>query len=203
MFINKKISLKLNDINNMGFVFKVSDDIVYAKGLLKVQMSDKVKLEVEKEQKYGKVIYKNKRIIKRFYRSSVFNFFKIKDIVSISNNTIKLSNDLISFVGNAFTNKSMNKILRDETKDVLNKMQKECKASYKAGLHRGTIEGISSGTENNVNIDLYSTLTSKDMHFVDIMDIIKEKKMSMLMPMPTISIPGIELIMKEEKYERF
>ena len=30
----------LNDINNMGYVFKVSDDIVYARGLLKVQMSE-------------------------------------------------------------------------------------------------------------------------------------------------------------------
>jgi F0F1-type ATP synthase alpha subunit len=45
MFINiKKYYSELNDINNMGFVFKVSDDIVYARGLLKVQMSEMVNL---------------------------------------------------------------------------------------------------------------------------------------------------------------
>ena len=45
MFKNiKKFCNDLNDINNMGFVFKVSDDIVYARGLLKVQMSEMVNL---------------------------------------------------------------------------------------------------------------------------------------------------------------
>ena len=40
----KKFYSELNDINNIGFVFKVSDDIVYARGLLKVQMSEMVNL---------------------------------------------------------------------------------------------------------------------------------------------------------------
>jgi F0F1-type ATP synthase alpha subunit len=45
MFKNiKKFCNDLNDINNMGFVFKVSDDIVYARGLLRVQMSEMVNL---------------------------------------------------------------------------------------------------------------------------------------------------------------
>lgn len=53
----KKMYSDLNDINNMGFVFKVSDDIVYARGLLRVQMSEMVKFELETEQLYGIVNY--------------------------------------------------------------------------------------------------------------------------------------------------
>jgi F-type H+-transporting ATPase subunit alpha len=58
MFKNiKKFCNDLNDINNMGFVFKVSDDIVYARGLLKVQMSEMVKFELENESLFGIVNY--------------------------------------------------------------------------------------------------------------------------------------------------
>jgi len=58
MFKNiKKFCNDLNDINNMGFVFKVSDDIVYARGLLKVQMSEMVKFELENEELFGIVNY--------------------------------------------------------------------------------------------------------------------------------------------------
>jgi len=41
------------EINNIGYVFKVSDDIVYARGLLKVQMSEMVKFNL----KSGEVLY--------------------------------------------------------------------------------------------------------------------------------------------------
>lgn len=44
---------KAEDINNIGYVFKVSDDIAYARGLLKVQMSEMVKFLL----KDGKLIY--------------------------------------------------------------------------------------------------------------------------------------------------
>src|ERR1700759_303673 len=58
MFKNiKKFCNELNDINNMGFVFKVSDDIVYARGLIKVQMSEMVRFEIEGEKLYGIVNY--------------------------------------------------------------------------------------------------------------------------------------------------
>jgi hypothetical protein len=36
----------------MDFVFKVSDDIVYAGGLLRVQMSEMVKFEMKNENDY-------------------------------------------------------------------------------------------------------------------------------------------------------
>jgi F-type H+-transporting ATPase subunit alpha len=52
-FYNQK-----ENMNNMGYVFKVSDDIVYARGLLKVQMSEMVEMEIEGEDKlYGIVNY--------------------------------------------------------------------------------------------------------------------------------------------------
>ena len=58
MFKNiKKFCNDLNDINNMGFVFKVSDDIVYARGLLRVQMSEMVRFELENESLFGIVNY--------------------------------------------------------------------------------------------------------------------------------------------------
>ena len=44
----KKFCRSLNDINNIGFVFKVSDEIAYARGLLKVQMSEMVKFNLER-----------------------------------------------------------------------------------------------------------------------------------------------------------
>jgi F0F1-type ATP synthase alpha subunit len=49
----------LNDINNMGHVFKVSDDIVYARGLLRVQMSEMVS-ELEKKSFTDPVSLTNK-----------------------------------------------------------------------------------------------------------------------------------------------
>jgi len=45
------------DLDNVGYVFKVSDDIVYARGLLKVQMSEMVKFEKEGENIFGIVNY--------------------------------------------------------------------------------------------------------------------------------------------------
>lgn len=49
---------KDEDINNIGFVFKVSDDIVYARGLLKVQMSEMVKFFLKNNEViYGIVNY--------------------------------------------------------------------------------------------------------------------------------------------------
>jgi F-type H+/Na+-transporting ATPase subunit alpha len=53
----KKFYTSFDDIDNMGFVFKVSDDIVYARGLLRVQMSEMVKFEIENETIYGIVNY--------------------------------------------------------------------------------------------------------------------------------------------------
>lgn len=55
----KKYYATFTNIDNMGFVFKVSDDIVYARGLLKAQMSEMVKFEFEKEKVnlYGIVNY--------------------------------------------------------------------------------------------------------------------------------------------------
>jgi F0F1-type ATP synthase alpha subunit len=45
------------NLDDLGYVFKVSDDIVYARGLLKVQMSEMVKFEKEGESIYGIVNY--------------------------------------------------------------------------------------------------------------------------------------------------
>jgi F-type H+/Na+-transporting ATPase subunit alpha len=49
----KKNYVEIENINEIGFVYKVSDDIVYARGLLKVQMSEMVKFTL----KDGGVIY--------------------------------------------------------------------------------------------------------------------------------------------------
>jgi F-type H+-transporting ATPase subunit alpha len=58
MFKNiKRFYMEKEDINNIGYVFKVSDDIVYARGLLKVQMSEMVMFEIEGEKLYGIVNY--------------------------------------------------------------------------------------------------------------------------------------------------
>jgi F-type H+-transporting ATPase subunit alpha len=47
-----------SDIDDMGYVFKVSDDIVYARGLLKAQMSELVNFEnVNNNKLYGIVNY--------------------------------------------------------------------------------------------------------------------------------------------------
>jgi F-type H+-transporting ATPase subunit alpha len=46
-----------DNVDNIGFVFKVSDDIVYARGLLKAQMSEMVVFEIEGKQLYGIVNY--------------------------------------------------------------------------------------------------------------------------------------------------
>ena len=53
----KKFYKSVDDIDKKGFVFKVSDDIVYARGLLRVQMSEMVKFEKENETIYGIVNY--------------------------------------------------------------------------------------------------------------------------------------------------
>jgi F-type H+-transporting ATPase subunit alpha len=50
----------IENIDNIGFVFKVSDDIVYARGLLKAQMSEMVKFENidnKKKELFGIVNY--------------------------------------------------------------------------------------------------------------------------------------------------
>jgi F-type H+/Na+-transporting ATPase subunit alpha len=45
---NQKLNYSMNeDLNNVGYVFKVSDDIVYARGLLKAQMSEMVIFRLE------------------------------------------------------------------------------------------------------------------------------------------------------------
>jgi len=44
-------------LDDIGYVFKVSDDIVYARGLLKVQMSEMVKFEKEGIDIFGIVNY--------------------------------------------------------------------------------------------------------------------------------------------------
>jgi len=50
--------VEVDNINEIGFVFKVSDDIVYARGLLKVQMSEMVKFTLKDgEVMYGIVNY--------------------------------------------------------------------------------------------------------------------------------------------------
>jgi F-type H+-transporting ATPase subunit alpha len=63
-FLNNKYMFKRNlakfyqeNLDDVGYVFKVSDDIVYARGLLKVQMSEMVKFEKEGENIYGIVNY--------------------------------------------------------------------------------------------------------------------------------------------------
>lgn len=54
----KKVLYTEEDIENTGYVFKVSDDIVYARGLLKVQMSEMVRFKLENnEELYGIVNY--------------------------------------------------------------------------------------------------------------------------------------------------
>jgi len=45
MVSNIKFFFNKNDIENIGYVFKVSYDIVYARGLLKVQILEVVKFE--------------------------------------------------------------------------------------------------------------------------------------------------------------
>jgi len=46
-----------DNLNDMGFVFKVSDDIAYARGLLKAQMSEMVIFKIEKGKLLGIVNY--------------------------------------------------------------------------------------------------------------------------------------------------
>src|SRR5690348_16062647 len=56
--VNKNFYTESDNINEIGYVFKVSDDIVYARGLLKVQMSEMVKfISKEGELMYGIVNY--------------------------------------------------------------------------------------------------------------------------------------------------
>jgi hypothetical protein len=55
----------------MGFILKRSEDIVYAKGLLKVQMSEMVKYELENENLFGIVNYKG-------VSKKIFNICKVK-----------------------------------------------------------------------------------------------------------------------------
>src|ERR1700722_13909816 len=53
-FANKE----LDNINNIGYVFKVSDDIAYARGLLEVKMSELVLFTLKDGQRrYGIVNY--------------------------------------------------------------------------------------------------------------------------------------------------
>lgn len=64
-FINQKRFYSTNvsenenneDLDNQGVVFKVSDDIVYAKGLLNVRMSEMVRFQVGSTNLYGVVNY--------------------------------------------------------------------------------------------------------------------------------------------------
>src|SRR5689334_6786322 len=54
----KMYTEEMENINDIGYVFKVSDDIVYARGLLKVQMSEMVKITLKNgEIMYGIVNY--------------------------------------------------------------------------------------------------------------------------------------------------
>jgi F-type H+-transporting ATPase subunit alpha len=55
--MRRKLYYTEEDINNIGYVFKVSDEIVYARGLIKVQMSEMVKFLMEDEVIYGIVNY--------------------------------------------------------------------------------------------------------------------------------------------------
>jgi len=56
--IEERNFLQEENLNNMGFVFKVSDDIVYARGLLKVQMTEMVVFKLENGTNlYGIVNY--------------------------------------------------------------------------------------------------------------------------------------------------
>ncbi|MGZ5551496.1 MAG: F0F1 ATP synthase subunit alpha [Nitrososphaeraceae archaeon] len=54
----RKNYVEAEDIDNIGFVFKVSDEIAYARGLLKVQMSEMVKFNLKNnETVFGIVNY--------------------------------------------------------------------------------------------------------------------------------------------------
>jgi F-type H+/Na+-transporting ATPase subunit alpha len=54
----KKAYVEVDNINEIGFVFKVSDEIAYARGLLKVQMSEMVKFNLKDgETVFGIVNY--------------------------------------------------------------------------------------------------------------------------------------------------
>ena len=53
-FFNQEIIIE--DLNNIGYVIKVSDDIVYARGLLKAQMSEMVMFD-EKKELFGIINY--------------------------------------------------------------------------------------------------------------------------------------------------
>src|ERR1700733_2002075 len=50
-------SKEFENINNIGYVFKVSDDIAYARGLLEVKMSELVSFSLRDSYKYGIVNY--------------------------------------------------------------------------------------------------------------------------------------------------
>src|ERR1700760_4456086 len=106
----KNLSNYLKDINNMGdFVFKIrKEDIAYAGGLLKMQISGVVKIELEggslfgierdlkrnilsKRKKVLKRLKLKKKIFRRYYNVSNSVFVKVKNFLEIAGKVVNLT----------------------------------------------------------------------------------------------------------------
>jgi len=150
----------LNGINNMGFAFKASDDIVYARGLLRVQMSEMVKFELEKKSLFGKNSCKKKIIIKRYYYTSNINYmFIIKHIVK-KDHDIRNYTTNVKYISpkNIFDNHPHNLSLSKES--FINNYDGENDVVY-AGIYnyshgpkynREDLEAIKVGYDKNNNV---------------------------------------------------
>ena len=174
------MSLKINilrfyqdNLYKIGCVFKISDDIVYARGLLKVQMSEMVKFKKEGESMYGIVNYldsegftKNKKkririkkVIKRFYHLSMFNMYpkiKVIDIEKVVNEGIEIVKDI---------SLSMKKLRIDKVKENKQNIGVNSKHDKIIEDHKYIVNGnITELNENQIeegnNMKIISIVTS-------------------------------------------
>jgi hypothetical protein len=207
----------LNDINNMGHVFKVSDDIVYARGLLRVQMSEMVKFELEKKSLFGKKSGK-KSIIKRYYYTSnlVLGKDKFTNLVKAGEIILTMPKVLIDKVANDYVNMFSNTITMANISNVFKKNLNVSSKNFKNILknkdqeeaaydHRGVIDGLKINENNEGILTVFSTITSKSNHKIDLDMSPKEKSMiekekEIKFELPTISMPENKVIILENNF---
>jgi hypothetical protein len=214
----------LNDINNMGHVFKVSDDIVYARGLLRVQMSEMVKFELEKKRLFGRdkdlrLSVKRRKVIKRYYYQSNSGLGKEKfiDLVKAGGEKIltmpklinKVANDYVNMFSNTITTTNISniikKILNMSSKNVKNIITNngQEKVPYD---HRGIADGLKINENNEVILTVFSSVTSKSNHKIDL-DLspkenifVKKYITEIKFGLPTISMPENKTIILENNF---
>ena len=116
--------------------------------------------------------FKNSKKIKRFYNVSNKVLVKVNNVVEIAGKTFIIAKDTINFTANCFmSEKNLSKIIKEQVKIKSSDFFDDEYLSKKIADHRVSLEGVNVNSENKIELQVFSTFTSKSEHEINLSDL--------------------------------